>query len=145
MKTLIRRRVLRHLIWFCTVCLCPKNGMLGLYGLKDSTPNHSVEPGALPQKGDYRQEINLQNSFLVRKSPFRKNTNIRYHGRLSLGFLMQFIMKSIIYLIYLSEWCLLSMTTHLFMREIQFSLLQLWSESVSCHLYKRAVKRANWL
>ena len=33
-KTLIRRRVLRRLIWVCTVCLCPKNGTLGLYGLK---------------------------------------------------------------------------------------------------------------
>ena len=33
MKTLIRRRVLRRLIWVCTICLCPKNGTLGLYGL----------------------------------------------------------------------------------------------------------------
>ena len=33
MKTLIRRRVLRRLIWVCIVCLCPKNGTLGLYGL----------------------------------------------------------------------------------------------------------------
>ena len=35
MKTLIRRRVrvLRRLIWVCTVCLCSKNGTLGLYGL----------------------------------------------------------------------------------------------------------------
>ena len=33
-KTLIRRRVLRRLIWFCTVCLCPKHGTPGLYGLK---------------------------------------------------------------------------------------------------------------
>ena len=33
-KTLIRRRVLRRLIWVCTVCLCPKNEMVGLYGLK---------------------------------------------------------------------------------------------------------------
>ena len=32
-KTLIRCCVLRHLIWVCTVCLGPKNGMLGLYGL----------------------------------------------------------------------------------------------------------------
>ena len=32
-KTLIRRRVLRRLIWVCTVCLCPKNRTLGLYGL----------------------------------------------------------------------------------------------------------------
>ena len=30
MKTLIRHRVL---IWVCAVCLCPKNGTLGLYGL----------------------------------------------------------------------------------------------------------------
>ena len=29
-KTLIRRRILWHLIWVCTVCLCPKNGTLGL-------------------------------------------------------------------------------------------------------------------
>ena len=27
MKTLIRRRILRRLIWVCTVCLCPKNGV----------------------------------------------------------------------------------------------------------------------
>ena len=33
MKALIRRRVLWRLIWVCTVCLCPENGMLGLYGL----------------------------------------------------------------------------------------------------------------
>ena len=34
MKILIRHRVLRRLICVCTVCLCPKNGMLGLYGLQ---------------------------------------------------------------------------------------------------------------
>ena len=33
MKTLFRRRVLQRLIWVCTVCLCPKNGTLGVYGL----------------------------------------------------------------------------------------------------------------
>ena len=32
-KTLIRRRILRRLIWVCTVCLGPKNGTPGLYGL----------------------------------------------------------------------------------------------------------------
>ena len=32
-KTLIRPRVLRRLIWVCTVCLGPKNGTAGLYGL----------------------------------------------------------------------------------------------------------------
>ena len=32
-KTPIRRRILRRLIWVCTVCLCHKNGTLGLYGL----------------------------------------------------------------------------------------------------------------
>ena len=31
-KTLIRRRVLWRLIWVCTVCLCPKNRAIGLYG-----------------------------------------------------------------------------------------------------------------
>ena len=34
MKTLIRRRVLRRLIWVCTVCLCTKNWTLGKKGLK---------------------------------------------------------------------------------------------------------------
>ena len=29
-----RRRILRRLIWVCTVCLCPKNGMPDVYGLK---------------------------------------------------------------------------------------------------------------
>ena len=33
-ETQIRRRVLRRLIWVCTVYLCPKNGTLCLYGLK---------------------------------------------------------------------------------------------------------------
>ena len=32
-KTLIRRRVLRRLIWVGTVCLCPTKKTLGLYGL----------------------------------------------------------------------------------------------------------------
>ena len=30
-------RFLQRLIWVCTVCLCPKNGTLGLYGLIDVT------------------------------------------------------------------------------------------------------------
>ena len=29
-----RCHVLGRLIWECTVCLCPKNGLLGLYGLR---------------------------------------------------------------------------------------------------------------
>ena len=32
-ETLIRRRVLRRLIWVCTVCLCPTKRTLGLYGI----------------------------------------------------------------------------------------------------------------
>ena len=32
--TLIGRRVLQHLIWDCTVCLCPTKRTLDLYGLK---------------------------------------------------------------------------------------------------------------
>ena len=36
-KTLIRRRDLRRLIWVCTVCLCPKDRTLGLYGLSERT------------------------------------------------------------------------------------------------------------
>ena len=32
-KNLIRRHILRRLIWFCTVCRCPTKRVLGLYGL----------------------------------------------------------------------------------------------------------------
>ena len=34
MDTLIRRRVLRRLIWVCTVCLCPTKRTPCLYGLR---------------------------------------------------------------------------------------------------------------
>ena len=30
-EILIRRRILQHLIWVCTACLCPTNRTLGLY------------------------------------------------------------------------------------------------------------------
>ena len=33
MENLIRCRMLRHLIWLCTVCQCPTKRTLGLYGL----------------------------------------------------------------------------------------------------------------
>ena len=33
-ETLIRRRILRRLIWVCTICLCPTKRTLGIYGLK---------------------------------------------------------------------------------------------------------------
>ena len=33
-ETLIRRRVLRRLVWVCTVCLRPTKTTLGLHGLK---------------------------------------------------------------------------------------------------------------
>ena len=32
-ENLIRRRVGRRLIWFCTVCRCPTKKTFGLYGL----------------------------------------------------------------------------------------------------------------
>ena len=32
-EPLIRRRVMRRLIWSCTVCICPTKRTLGLYGL----------------------------------------------------------------------------------------------------------------
>ena len=32
-ENLIRRRILRRLIWFCTVCRCATKRTLGLYGL----------------------------------------------------------------------------------------------------------------
>ena len=37
MKTLIRRRMMRRLIWVCTVCLCPTRGASGLFGLTVNT------------------------------------------------------------------------------------------------------------
>ena len=33
-ENLIRRRILWHLIWFCTVCQCPTKRLLGFNGLK---------------------------------------------------------------------------------------------------------------
>ena len=34
-ETLIRHSVrLRHLIWVCTICICPRKRTLGIYGLK---------------------------------------------------------------------------------------------------------------
>ena len=32
-KILIRHRIMRCLIWICSVCLCPIKRLLGLYGL----------------------------------------------------------------------------------------------------------------
>ena len=34
METLIRCRILRHLIWVSTVCICPTKRTLGLYGFR---------------------------------------------------------------------------------------------------------------
>ena len=39
-RPLIRRCVLRRLIWVCTVCLGPKKGKLGLYGLSSIVNIH---------------------------------------------------------------------------------------------------------
>ena len=48
-KTLIRHRVLRRLIWVCTVCLYPKNGTLGLYGLiKGWVITRTIRSSSLP-------------------------------------------------------------------------------------------------
>ena len=41
-KTMIRRPILRHLIWVCTVCLCPIKRTPGLYGLKQWLHIHTV-------------------------------------------------------------------------------------------------------
>ena len=38
--TLIRRHILWHLIWVCTIFLCPKYGMLGLNELITCEPRH---------------------------------------------------------------------------------------------------------
>ena len=68
-KTLIRRHVVRHLIWVCTVCLCPKNETLGLYRLniqntlkleltKDLTmaPLSEVKDKLVPENSRNRKE-----------------------------------------------------------------------------------------
>ena len=46
-ETLIRRRVLRRLIWVCTACLCPTKRALGLYGLSLIMPPLSHAPGGI--------------------------------------------------------------------------------------------------
>ena len=33
LENLIKRRILRRLVWFCTVCRCPTKRTLGLFGL----------------------------------------------------------------------------------------------------------------
>ena len=38
-ETLIKGNILRHLIWVCTVCLCPTKWTLGLYGLSSCGPD----------------------------------------------------------------------------------------------------------
>ena len=40
-ETQIRRRVLRRLIWFCTICLCPTKWTIGLYKLNMHTQQSS--------------------------------------------------------------------------------------------------------
>ena len=45
-KILIRRRKTRRLIWVCTVCLYPKNGTLGLYGLTNVFGNNVQQPSS---------------------------------------------------------------------------------------------------
>ena len=35
-ETLIRRRVMRRMVWVCIVCLCPTKRTLCLYGLKET-------------------------------------------------------------------------------------------------------------
>ena len=45
-ETLIRRRVLRRLIWVCTVCLCPTKRTLVLYGV--NSIGHFLEILYLP-------------------------------------------------------------------------------------------------
>ena len=50
-ENLSRRRVLRRLIRFCTVCQCPIKKTLGLNGLKCNCPHHmSILPVHLPFK-----------------------------------------------------------------------------------------------
>ena len=46
MENRIRRRVLRRLIWFCTVCRCHTKRKLGLYGLTPRPPREH-DPGPL--------------------------------------------------------------------------------------------------
>ena len=52
--TLIRRCILLHLIWVCTVCLCPTKRMLGLYGL-----NAEFLKWNIPAPADYLDKSTL--------------------------------------------------------------------------------------
>ena len=79
MVNLIRRRVLRRLIWFCTVCLCPTKRTLGLYWLtsesewppnattKDQRPETRDQPTApLWRHTQHYQSQDCKNTFSVR-------------------------------------------------------------------------------
>ena len=44
-ETLIRRHIMRRLIWVCTVFLCPTKRTLGLYGLKSKEQNSNTFQG----------------------------------------------------------------------------------------------------
>ena len=63
MQTQIRRRLMRRLIWVCTVCLCPINGTLGIIGFReklikaDSVLKHK---GAyVAKRQDYKVKYNV--------------------------------------------------------------------------------------
>ena len=51
MENLIKRRVLRRLIWYCTVCRCSTKRTLGLYGLKTYLEMRGFGPDAVPVVG----------------------------------------------------------------------------------------------
>ena len=44
-QTLIRRPIMQHPIWVCTICICPTKRTLGIYGLRLQYPLNIAYPG----------------------------------------------------------------------------------------------------
>ena len=60
-RPMIGCRILRHLVWVCTVCLCPTKRTLGLYGLKSLVIAISLKIFFIPMV----QPKNIYNADLV--------------------------------------------------------------------------------
>ena len=57
-ETLIRRRIMRCLIWVCAVCLCPTKRTLGLYGLRGNFTKELYENIPLYLKKNWEPQYN---------------------------------------------------------------------------------------
>ena len=67
MENLIRHRILRGLIWVCTVGLCPTKGTLGLYGLRYDWPDVQVvsDWSDTDQKAGWSEQISRSNFLMI--------------------------------------------------------------------------------